>query len=60
MVGKQALVSTLRDAAGDAHDSLVLAVQVDEEAKLDSLVDALDAGATVGLSEIRVTQVSRF
>lgn len=60
VVGKQALTSTLLEAADGAQASLVLAVHVDEEARLGSLVDVLDAGATVGLSDVRVTQVSHF
>ena len=57
-LGKQALVSTLRGARGDAATKLIIKVQ--EQAILQSLVDGMDSGTIAGYEEIEVTQVEDF
>ena len=57
-LGKQALVSELREARGDAATKLIIKVQ--EQAKLQSLVDGMDAGTIAGYDELEVTQVEDF
>ena len=56
--GKQNLISKLKEALGDNETKLVIKVQ--EQAKLQSLVDGMDAGSIAGYSEIIVTQVEDF
>ena len=54
--GKQNLIRRLKDANSD-HDTADLLVKVHEQAKLQSLVDALDAGTIAGFHQLRITQV---
>ena len=54
--GKQNLIQRLKDANSN-HDTADLLVKVHEQAKLQSLVDALDAGTIAGFQQLRVTQV---
>ena len=56
--GKQNLITKLKEALGDNETKLVIKVQ--EQAKLQSLVDGMDAGSIAGYSEIIVTQVEDF
>ncbi len=58
--GKQKLIATLNQAAAESGEGLQLSILVHESAKLESLVDVLDAGASAGFAEIRVTQVEQF
>ena len=56
--GKQNLISKLREAK--VADAAKLVIKVHEEAKLQSLVDGMDAGTIAGYAEIQVTQVEQF
>ncbi|TWU51008.1 Biopolymer transport protein ExbD/TolR [Rubripirellula tenax] len=58
--GKQNLVSTLKEAAGNNNDGMRLVIKVHEMAKLRALVDAMDAGTIAGYAELEVTQVEEF
>lgn len=58
--GKQNLITALREAIAGARDGMRLTVKVHEEAKLQALVDAMDAGTIAGYSDLKVTQVSEF
>lgn len=55
--GKQSLISALIDAAGDDPARSKLDIRVHEDAKLQILVDAIDAANTAGIAEIQVTEV---
>ena len=57
-LGKQALVSTLREARADKDAMLIIKVQ--EQAKLQALVDGMDAGTIAGYSDLQVTQVEEL
>ncbi len=54
--GKQNLIVALKQAAQESPAPAQLAIEVHEEAKLESLVDALDAGTTAGMATIQITQ----
>jgi biopolymer transport protein ExbD len=54
--GKQNLTSALKTASEQSNQPLQLSIEVHELARLKALVAALDAGATAGFSDIRVTQ----
>ena len=56
-LGKQQLITTLKRATAESSETLRLSVQVHELARLNALVDVLDAGTTAGFAEIQVTQV---
>ena len=56
-LGKQRLITTLKRATAESSETLRLSVQVHELARLNALVDVLDAGTTAGFAEIQVTQV---
>ncbi|MGB7324144.1 MAG: biopolymer transporter ExbD [Rubripirellula sp.] len=58
--GKQNLISTLKEAAGNNNDGMRLVIKVHEAAKLFALVDAMDAGTIAGYAELEVTQVEEF
>jgi biopolymer transport protein ExbD len=58
--GKQNLVSALKEAMAGRSDGMKLIVKVHEMAKLNALVDAMDAGAIAGYTELQVTQVEEF
>ncbi|TWU57222.1 ExbD/TolR family protein [Rubripirellula reticaptiva] len=58
--GKQNLISTLKEAAGNNNDGMRLVIKVHESAKLFALVDAMDAGTIAGYAELEVTQVEEF
>lgn len=58
--GKQNLISALKEAMTAGSDGMRLAVKVHELAKLQALVDAMDAGTIAGFTEIEVTQVEDF
>ena len=58
--GKQNLISALRSAMTNASDGMRLDITVHELAKLQSLVDAMDAGTIAGFTELQVTQVEDF
>lgn len=59
-VGKQNLILSLKDEIGDVRDGMRLNIKVHENAKLQFLVDGMDAGTLAGFSELQVTQVDGF
>ncbi|MGB0595094.1 MAG: biopolymer transporter ExbD [Rubripirellula sp.] len=58
--GKQNLITALKEAIAVATAGMKLKIQVHELAKLESLVDAMDAGTIAGFAELEVTQVEEF
>ncbi len=58
--GKQALISALNQAVGANKNGLRLDIKVHENAKLQTLVDAMDAGTIAGFAAIEVTEVDGF
>ncbi len=58
--GKQNLISALREAVPGGSDAMKLVIKVHEMAKLQALVDAMDAGTIAGYTELQVTQVEEF
>lgn len=59
VVGKQALVTTLKDSLATLETRQVrLIVKVDEDAVLSALVDAIDAGKTVGFLELQIAELA--
>ncbi len=58
--GKQNLISALKQAIGANKDGMRLDIKVHENAKLQMLVDAMDAGAIAGFEEIQVAEVDGF
>ncbi len=59
--GKQNLISALKDAMGGAGmEGMRLVIKVQEAAKLQALVDCMDAGTIAGYTELQVTQVEEF
>ncbi len=58
--GKQNLIRALKEAIGESNVAVRLAVEVHESAKLQALVDVMDAGTVCGYAELQVTQVEGF
>ena len=58
--GKQNLTSALRDAFNPGAAGMRLDVVCHEQAKLQSLVDAMDAGTIAQYSEIQITEVEQL
>ncbi|MGV3482991.1 MAG: biopolymer transporter ExbD [Planctomycetaceae bacterium] len=58
--GKQNLILALREAQGDGNNPVKLDIQVHEMAKLQALVDCMDAGTICDYGEVQVTQVDGF
>ena len=58
--GKQNLTTALKEAIGDNRDGMKLDIKVHENAKLQMLVDGMDAGTIAGFSQIQVTEVDGF
>ncbi len=60
--GKLNLISALKEAldGGGGMEGMRLVIKVQEAAKLQALVDCMDAGALAGYAEIQVTQVEEF
>lgn len=56
-LGKQKLIATLKRAVTESSEGTSVHVQVHELARLEALVVVLDAAATVGLTDVQVTQV---
>ncbi|MGI9469911.1 MAG: ExbD/TolR family protein [Rubripirellula sp.] len=56
---KQQLIEVLNQAINES-DATRMSVEVHEMAKLQSLVHVLDAGATVGMTDIRVAEFKSF
>lgn len=54
---KQALISHLKQWRDGYRDDAVLLVTVDQRARLQSLVDAMDAGTLAGFQTLRVQSV---
>ena len=55
--GKQNLIRTLKRAVGASQEAMQLKIRVHEMARLQSLVDGMDAGTIAGFAEIEVSQV---
>ncbi|TWU01476.1 ExbD/TolR family protein [Neorhodopirellula pilleata] len=53
-IGKQNLVSTFKEAVGNRRDPLKLDIKVHEDAKLQRLVDGMDAGTLAGITDIQI------
>lgn len=60
VAGKPSLVSTLREAKQPLPGKVRLIIECHEMAKLQSLVDVLDAGAICSYSELQITTVEGF
>lgn len=61
VAGKPSLVSALREAKESSGSGVVrLMIECHEAAKLQSLVDAMDAGTICDYSELQITQVDGF
>ncbi|MCM2373326.1 biopolymer transporter ExbD [Aporhodopirellula aestuarii] len=58
--GKHNLINALKEAIGANKDGMRLDIKVHENAKLQMLVDAMDAGTIAGFSEIQVAEVDGF
>jgi len=58
--GKQNLTNTLIEAVAGRRDGMKLNIKVHEMAKLQALVDGMDAGTIAGYTEIKVAQVDGF
>ncbi len=58
--GKQNLILALRDARGDPNNPAKLMIEVHEMARLQALVDCMDAGSTCEYNDVQVTQVDGF
>ncbi|MBB3208592.1 biopolymer transport protein ExbD [Rhodopirellula rubra] len=58
--GKHNLINALREALGGNKDGMRLDIKVHENAKLQMLVDAMDAGTIAGFTEIQVAEVDGF
>ena len=58
IVGKQSLITSLKEVVAAQGAETKVHVAVDDQAKLKLLVDALDAIAAAGLTEVSVTQVN--
>jgi len=58
--GKQNLLSALREAIAGTRDGMKLIIKVHEEADLNALVGAMDAGTIAGYGELDVLQVEGF
>ena len=57
-LGKQALISTLKEARADKAAKLIIKVQ--EQCQLQALVDGMDAGTIAGYEDLQVTQVEEL
>lgn len=58
--GKQNLITALKEAVGDNRDGMQLNIKVHENAKLQFLVDGMDAGTIAGFAALQVTEVDGF
>lgn len=58
--GKQNLITALKQAIGSNKDGMRLDIKVHENAKLQMLVDAMDAGTIAGFAELQVAEVDGF
>lgn len=58
--GKQNLITALKESIGDNRDGMKLDIKVHENAKLQMLVDGMDAGTIAGFTQIQVTEVDGF
>ncbi|MEM6980107.1 MAG: biopolymer transporter ExbD [Planctomycetota bacterium] len=58
--GKQNLITALKEAIGDNKDGMKLNIKVHENAKLQFLVDGMDAGTIAGFAEMQVAEVDGF
>jgi biopolymer transport protein ExbD/ribosomal protein S27E len=58
--GKQNLIVALSEAIGNGETAMKLDIQVHESAKLQALVDCMDAGTICNYGDVQVTQVDGF
>jgi biopolymer transport protein ExbD len=58
--GKQNLIVALSEAIGSGDTAMKLDIQVHEAAKLQALVDCMDAGTICNYGDVQVTQVDGF
>ncbi|MFG0265513.1 MAG: ExbD/TolR family protein [Rhodopirellula sp. JB055] len=58
--GKQNLITALKEAVGDNRDGMQLNIKAHENAKLQFLVDGMDAGTIAGFAALQVTEVDGF
>lgn len=58
--GKQNLITALKQAIGTNKEGMRLDIKVHENAKLQMLVDAMDAGTIAGFEELQVAEVDGF
>jgi biopolymer transport protein ExbD len=58
--GKQNLIRTLKRAIENNNEGMQLKIRVHEMAKLQALVDGMDAGTIAGFAEIQVNQVENL
>jgi biopolymer transport protein ExbD len=58
--GKQNLIVALSEAIGTGDTAMKLDIQVHESAKLQALVDCMDAGTICNYGDVQVTQVDGF
>jgi biopolymer transport protein ExbD len=56
LLGKQSLITGLKRAARHTHPDSQLEISVDSEARLQWMVDAIDAGTIAGFSRVAVVQ----
>lgn len=58
--GKQSLITTFKEAIGNGNQINTLDIKVHENAKLQMLVDGMDAGTIAGFQTVQITQVAGF
>lgn len=58
--GKQNLITALKEAIGSNKDGMKLNIKIHENAKLQFLVDGMDAGTIAGFVELSVAEVDGF
>lgn len=58
VVGRQQLIATMREVSQLSSGQAIVRVDIDEEARLQSLVDALDCVGIAGIENVRVRQTS--
>jgi len=56
LLGKQSLITGLKRALTQTHPDSHLEISVDPEARLQAMIDAIDAGTIAGFSQLTVLQ----
>lgn len=59
-IGKQNLITTLKEAIGEGNDDTKLDIKVHENAQLQMLVDGIDGGTIAGFKSVQITQSDDF